>query len=154
MVTRSGMGPFYRSSSAGSGDGSRRHGEERHAMSETSRRLLVDLKKGGFEGGPRHFYTGDSFTVSYLKSAGWTPSFTSTVSPGSSTPLGPAEMIIEPPLLRTALGTQLDVSVVLTVVEPLCPPAATRVSPTAVPATSERPTFSGGPGDQVFEPGS
>src|SRR5437016_3625584 len=82
------------------------------------------------------------------------PSFTSTVSPGSSTPLGPAEVMIEPPLLRTALGTQLDVSVVLTVVEPLCPPAATKVSPTAVPATSERPTFSGSPGDQVFEPGS
>src|ERR1700724_3928650 len=82
------------------------------------------------------------------------PSFTSTVSPGSSTPLGPAEITIAPPLLRAALGTQLDVSVVLTVVEPLCPPAATRLSPTAAPATSERPTFSGGPGDQAFEPGS
>jgi hypothetical protein len=47
-------------------------------QAETSRLLLRDLDKAGFKGGERHFYTGDSFTVSYLKGRGWVPCFTST----------------------------------------------------------------------------
>jgi len=47
-----------------------------------------------------------------------------------------------------------SVSVVVTVVAPLYPPAAKRVFPMLVPATNERATFRDGPLDQVLEAGS
>ena len=48
----------------------------------------------------------------------------------------------------------VSVSVVVTVVDPLYPPAANRVLPMFVPATNERASVSGGPAAQVLVPGS
>jgi hypothetical protein len=45
----------------------------------SARKLANDLRAAGIAGGERHFYLGDSFTVSYLRSEGWTPSFPETV---------------------------------------------------------------------------
>jgi hypothetical protein len=36
------------------------------------------LSADGYPGSPRHFYLGDSFTMSYLKGHGWTPAFPET----------------------------------------------------------------------------
>ena len=36
------------------------------------------LRAQGIEGGPRHFYLGDSFTMSYLREEGWVPAFPQT----------------------------------------------------------------------------
>jgi hypothetical protein len=36
------------------------------------------LKERGIQGGPRHFYLGDSFTMSYLRDDGWIPAFPDT----------------------------------------------------------------------------
>jgi len=43
-----------------------------------ARQLVHVLKNQGFEGGDRHFYLGDSFTMSYLRGEGWIPAFPET----------------------------------------------------------------------------
>ncbi len=43
-----------------------------------SRALVSELQQKGFSGGPRHFFLGDSFTMSYLKQQGWVPCFPET----------------------------------------------------------------------------
>ncbi len=49
-----------------------------YKQAEPSRLLVAQLKAQGFSGGPRHFYLGDSFTMSYLRSEGWIPCFPET----------------------------------------------------------------------------
>ncbi|MFN0117689.1 MAG: ArnT family glycosyltransferase [Elusimicrobiota bacterium] len=49
-----------------------------YKQANTSRSLIHDLKTEGIVPGPRSFYTGDSFTVSYLKKEGWSPCFENT----------------------------------------------------------------------------
>lgn len=44
-----------------------------------SRDVVQKLREAGFSGGARHFYLGDSFTMSYLKAEGWVPCFPETV---------------------------------------------------------------------------
>ncbi|MBV9080670.1 MAG: glycosyltransferase family 39 protein [Elusimicrobia bacterium] len=54
-----------------------------YRQAEASRALVADLRAGGFTGGPRHFYLGDSFTMSYLRAEGWSPCFADTrLEPG------------------------------------------------------------------------
>jgi hypothetical protein len=48
-------------------------------QAEPSRAISARLASDGFSGGPRHFYLGDSFTMSYLKDHGWTPAFPETM---------------------------------------------------------------------------
>ncbi len=49
-----------------------------YQQAEPARRIGAILHEQGFEGGPRHFYLGDSFTMSYLRDDGWVPAFAST----------------------------------------------------------------------------
>jgi len=49
-----------------------------YKQAEPSRLLVQDLQENGFEGGRRHFYLGDSFTMSYLREEGWIPCFPET----------------------------------------------------------------------------
>jgi hypothetical protein len=58
------------------------------------------------------------------------------------------------PGVGLAHAPPLRVSVVVTVVAPLYPPAAKRVLPMFVPATNERASVSDGPVDQALVPGS
>jgi len=50
-----------------------------YKQSDASRNLVGTLEANGFEGGDRHFYLGDSFTMSYLMHHGWTACFPDTV---------------------------------------------------------------------------
>lgn len=50
-----------------------------YRQAEPARQVGAALKEKGYEGGPRHFYLGDSFTMSYLKNDGWVPCFPETV---------------------------------------------------------------------------
>jgi hypothetical protein len=47
-------------------------------QAEPARAMGARLRASGVQGGERHFYLGDSFTMSYLKEAGWTPAFPET----------------------------------------------------------------------------
>ncbi len=47
-------------------------------QAEPARTMGARLLANGIAGGERHFYLGDSFTMSYLKEYGWTPSFPDT----------------------------------------------------------------------------
>ncbi len=49
-----------------------------YKQASSSRFLVSDLKAKGFQGGARHFYLGDSFTMSYLKKEGWAACFPNT----------------------------------------------------------------------------
>ena len=49
-----------------------------YRQAEPARRIGALLHARGVEGGPRHFYLGDSFTMSYLRDDGWVPAFAST----------------------------------------------------------------------------
>jgi 4-amino-4-deoxy-L-arabinose transferase-like glycosyltransferase len=54
-----------------------------YKQAEPSRLIGKDLLAAGFQGGERHYYLGDSFTMSYLKEQGWTPCFPdSDIQPG------------------------------------------------------------------------
>lgn len=49
-----------------------------YKQAEPSRLIGPELKAAGFNGGERHFYLGDSFTMSYLRDEGWIPCFPET----------------------------------------------------------------------------
>jgi len=49
-----------------------------YQQAEPARRIGPVLRANGIGGGPRHFYLGDSFTMSYLREEGWVPAFAST----------------------------------------------------------------------------
>jgi hypothetical protein len=49
-----------------------------YKQAEPSRLIGPELKAAGFNGGERHFYLGDSFTMSYLRDEGWVPCFPET----------------------------------------------------------------------------
>lgn len=49
-----------------------------YKQANPSRDLVQVLKTKGFVGGDRHFYLGDSFTMSYLRGEGWVPCFPDT----------------------------------------------------------------------------
>jgi hypothetical protein len=46
-----------------------------YKQASPSRELPALLEAKGFRGGERHFYLGDSFTMSYLREHGWVPCF-------------------------------------------------------------------------------
>jgi len=50
-----------------------------YKQAEPARTLGVQLEELGYSGGERHYYLGDSFTMSYLKDYGWVPCFPDTV---------------------------------------------------------------------------
>ena len=47
-------------------------------QADPARTMGARLLANGIAGGERHFYLGDSFTMSYLKEYGWTPAFPET----------------------------------------------------------------------------
>jgi hypothetical protein len=47
-------------------------------QAEPSRHIGSQLRQMGYEGGPRHFFLGDSFTMSYVRRDGWIPCFPET----------------------------------------------------------------------------
>ncbi len=49
-----------------------------YKQAEPSRLVPAELEKAGYTGGERHFFLGDSFTMSYLKRTGWVPCFPET----------------------------------------------------------------------------
>ncbi len=49
-----------------------------YQQAEPGRQIGPILAEHGFPGGERHFYLGDSFTMSYLRNYGWTPCFEQT----------------------------------------------------------------------------
>jgi len=49
-----------------------------YKQASPSRDLAGRLERDGFEGGERHFYLGDTFTMSYFRGEGWIPSFPET----------------------------------------------------------------------------
>ncbi len=49
-----------------------------YKQADSSRRVVRELKSRGFSGGERHFYLGDSFTMSYLGHEGWAACFPDT----------------------------------------------------------------------------
>jgi 4-amino-4-deoxy-L-arabinose transferase-like glycosyltransferase len=54
-----------------------------YRQAEPMRRVGQELKEKGFSGGERHFFLGDSFISSYLKTDGWVPCFPETeLKPG------------------------------------------------------------------------
>jgi hypothetical protein len=54
-----------------------------YRQAEPSRLLTAELRQQGFSRGARHFYLGDSFTMSYLREEGWIPCFPETdLQPG------------------------------------------------------------------------
>ncbi|MCG3205264.1 MAG: hypothetical protein KCHDKBKB_01983 [Elusimicrobia bacterium] len=50
-----------------------------YQQAEPTRLVRSQLLSDGIKGGPRSFYLGDSFTMSYLKRDGWIPCFPETV---------------------------------------------------------------------------
>jgi hypothetical protein len=49
-----------------------------YRQADPGRRIGPLLEARGITGGDRHFYLGDSFTVSYLRELGWVPAFPDT----------------------------------------------------------------------------